>query len=90
MASTEQKPNVLLITTDQQRWDGMALNRPGTALQTPTLDSLATNGLNCSRAYTTCPVCIPARRSLLSGQHPSSHGLFGYQDGPAPVSVPGC
>ena len=92
MAATTKRPNILLITSDQQRWDGIALNRPGTALQTPTLDSLAANGLNCTRAYSTCPVCIPARRSLLSGLHPSTHGLYGYQDGlewDAPISVPG-
>ena len=92
MTATHERPNVLLITTDQQRWDGMALNRPETSLQTPTLDALAASGLNCSRAYTTCPVCIPARRSLLSGLHPQTHGLYGYRDGlewDAPVSVPG-
>lgn len=89
---TAQRPNVLLITTDQQRWDALALNRPTTALQTPNLDALAAGGLNCSRAYSNSPVCIPARRSLLSGLHPQTHGLRRYQDGldwDAPVSVPG-
>lgn len=91
MSASPKKPNIVLITTDQQRWDGLALNRPSTPLRTPTLDALAAGGLNCTRAYTTCPVCIPARRSLLSGLHPQTHGLYGYQDGlewDAPVSSP--
>ncbi|WP_309385510.1 sulfatase-like hydrolase/transferase [Cerasicoccus frondis] len=92
MSASPQRPNIILITTDQQRWDALALNRPSTELRTPRLDELAAGGLNCTRAYTTCPVCIPARRSLLSGLHPQTHGLFGYQDGldwDAPVSTPG-
>ncbi|GHC04261.1 sulfatase-like hydrolase/transferase [Cerasicoccus arenae] len=91
MPATAEKPNILLITTDQQRWDALALNRPSTTLRTPTLDSLAADGMNCTRAYTTCPVCIPARRSLLSGLHPQAHGLYGYKDGlewDAPISSP--
>ena len=91
MPQTERRPNILLITTDQQRFDAMGLNCPHTPLQTPTLDALAAGGVNFTRAYTTCPVCIPARRSLLSGLHPVTHGLRGYRDGldwDAPVSVP--
>lgn len=91
MSASPEKPNVILITTDQQRWDGLNYNRPDNALRTPNLDALAAGGLNCTRAYTTCPVCIPARRSLLSGLHPQTHGLYGYQDGlewEAPISTP--
>jgi len=91
MSATPDKPNIVLITTDQQRWDGLNYNRPDNALRTPALDSLAASGLNCTRTYTTCPVCIPARRSLLSGLHPQTHGLYGYRDGldwEAPISCP--
>lgn len=88
---SKSKPNIILVTTDQQRWDALNYNRPGTALRTPFLDAMAAGGLNCTRAYTTCPVCIPARRSLLSGLHPQTHKLYGYQDGldwEAPISCP--
>lgn len=87
----EKRPNILLITTDQQRYDAVGINNPTTDLRTPTLDSLAARGVNFRRAYTTCPVCIPARRTLLSGLHPVTHGLRGYRDGlewEAPISVP--
>jgi len=48
--------------------------------------------MNFSRAFTTCPVCIPARRSLLTGLHPETHGLRKYQDGldwDPPFTLPG-
>jgi arylsulfatase A-like enzyme len=89
--STVERPNVLLITTDQQRWDSLGYNDPSTDLRTPICDQLAAGGTNFGRAYVTCPVCIPARRSLLSGLHPQTHGLRRYEDGldwDAPCSLP--
>lgn len=68
------QPNIVLITTDQQRFDGLSMNG-AEELRTPFLDSLAADGVNFRRAYSTCPVCIPARRSILSGLHPARHGL---------------
>ncbi len=77
-----QKPNILLITTDQQRHDALGING-NKVLRTPNLDSWASSGTNFTRAYTTCPSCIAARRSILTGLHPSNplHGLRGYRDG---------
>lgn len=85
------QPHILLITTEQQRYDALGINGHP-VLRTPNLDMLAANGTNFSRCYVTCPVCIPARRSLLSGQHPVTHGLRGYQDGldwDPPFTLPG-
>ncbi|WFB35736.1 sulfatase-like hydrolase/transferase [Kiritimatiellota bacterium B12222] len=74
------RPHILLITTDQQRHDALGING-NPYIETPTLDALAAGGVNFKRGYVTCPVCIPARRTLLSGLHPNSHGLKHYQDG---------
>ncbi|MCC5845134.1 MAG: sulfatase-like hydrolase/transferase [Verrucomicrobia bacterium] len=87
----KQQPHILLITTDQQRYDALGFNG-NSELETPNLDALAARGVNFDRAYVTCPVCIPARRTLLSGQHPVTHGLRGYRDGLAfdpPYTLPG-
>jgi len=73
------RPNILLITTDQQRYDAMGFNG-NPVLRTPNLDHLAATGTNFDRCYVTCPVCIPARRTLLNGQHPRTHGLTRYKD----------
>lgn len=86
-----ERPHILLITTDQQRHDAMGING-NRVVETPNLDALAARGTNFSRCYVTCPVCIPARRSLLSGLHPLSHGLTHYQDGlefDPPFTLPG-
>lgn len=75
-----RKPDILLIMTDQQRGDCLSIeDHP--VLMTPTMDTIGGIGVRFSRAYSTCPVCIPARRSLMSGQFPSTHGVVGYQDG---------
>ena len=45
-------------------------------VQTPNIDSLASEGVRFSQAYTTSPVCMPARSSLITGLYPHNHGLF--------------
>lgn len=65
-------PNIVVIITDQQRADLTA--REGFPLDvTPFTDSLATQGMWFERAYTTAPVCAPARTSLITGRYPSAH-----------------
>ena len=43
------------------------------------MDSLARSGPRFSNAYSECPVCIPARRTLMTGTTPRTHGdrVFG-------------
>ncbi len=77
-----KSPNILFITTDQQRWDSLSLyNQPG--YKTPNLDKLAINGVYFDRAYTPEAICTPARISMITGQYPSRHG--GWQIGMSPV-----
>ena len=65
--------NILLIITDQQRWDTIsALGNP--KIQTPNLDALARDSIVFSRCITPSPVCVPARFSLFSGQYPAKTG----------------
>ncbi|MEK6238592.1 MAG: sulfatase-like hydrolase/transferase [Planctomycetales bacterium] len=73
-----KRPHVLLITTDH--WPGSLLGAAGhPVIQTPTLDQLARNGTRFPRAYSECPVCIPARRTLLTGTPPRTHGDRTFQ-----------
>ncbi len=67
------RPNVLLICTDH--WPGL-LTRPAghSVVMTPTIAQLAQNGAWYSNAYSTCPTCIPARRSLMTGLTARTHG----------------
>jgi arylsulfatase A-like enzyme len=66
--------NVLLITSDQQRWD--CIGRLNPAIKTPNLDRLAERGITFDRAYTVNPVCTPSRCTLLTGEYPSRHGCY--------------
>lgn len=67
-------PNIIVIMTDQQRADFSKAE--GFPLDcTPALDHAACNGVRFNRAYTSSPVCAPARVSMFTGRFPSSHGL---------------
>lgn len=74
------RPNILLITTDQQRHDTLGVYG-NKAIHTPFLNSLGSNGVVFKKNYSTCPICIPARRSLLTGLSPFEHGLSEYKEG---------
>lgn len=62
-----EKPNILLIMTDQQAWDAVGYSG-NKQIITPNLDRLAAEGVNFSHAVTPCPVCVPARTSILTGR----------------------
>lgn len=79
-SSQSSKPNFLLIMTDQQRGDCLGIEGHPVLL-TPNMDDLARRGVRFAHAYATCPSCIAARRSLLVGQFPATHGMVGYRDG---------
>lgn len=68
--------NILLIHSDQHRYDCIAAHGLRPDIHTPNLDQLAAKGATFSRAYTTIPICTPARASLLTGAWPTTHGSF--------------
>lgn len=75
----KNRPNIVLIMTDQQRGDCLGIEgRKG--LMTPNLDHLAASGVRFTQAYSACPSCIAARRSIMSGQEPATNGMIGYGD----------
>lgn len=68
-------PNIVLITTDQQRYDTLPPYAP-TFLRTPHLNHLMRDGVTFDRAYSCSPVCVAARASMLTGKLPWKHGIF--------------
>ncbi len=71
-----EKPNIVVIFSDQFRWDcigAAGLNPMGL---TPNLDAMASRGTIFSSAVCAQPVCAPARASILTGQYPSRHGVW--------------
>ncbi len=68
-----RQPNILLIFTDQQRWDTIhAIGNP--VIRTPHLDRLVREGVHFTNAFTASPVCVSARCSLVYGQYPHKTG----------------
>ena len=67
--------NILLITTDQMRFDALGCNG-GEVARTPVIDALAASGINYTRAHNQNVVCMPARATIVTGQHVASHGVW--------------
>ncbi len=73
--SDDTRPNIILITTDQQRYD--ALGADGNPqVRTPNMDSLAGRGALFERAYVQNPACIPSRACLQTGRYTHQHGVL--------------
>lgn len=51
---------------------------------TPTLDRLARGGVCYDNAYSACPVCVPARRTLMTGMSARGHGIRNNKQAPMP------
>lgn len=68
-----KKPNIVIVVPEQ--WRGDAVGCAGhPVVKTPNLDRLAEEGLYFSRAFTTNPICVPSRCSLLTGWYPHTRG----------------
>jgi arylsulfatase A-like enzyme len=70
----QSKPNILLITSDQQHWHTLGCLNP--EIKTPNLDRLAEQGMLFNRAYCPNPTCSPTRASIITGKYPSQHGCW--------------
>lgn len=77
---------ILFVTTDQQRYDTLGCNG-GTLARTPVIDGLAAEGYRYDRAAPQSVVCMPSRSTMLTGQHPSTHGVW-MNGVPLPISAP--
>jgi len=75
-----KKYNVLLLMTDQHRFDVLGcMGNP--CVKTPNLDKIASEGTVFKKAYTACPSCIPARACLISGMNQWHTGVLGMGRG---------
>lgn len=83
---TSEKPNIIFILTDDQRWD--ALGAAGNKIiQTPNIDKLANGGILFKNAYVTTSICCISRASLLSGQYESRHKINDFNTNFSPEAV---
>lgn len=68
------KPNIIVVLTDDQRWDAAGYSNPGNFL-TPGLDKLCERSMNFTRAYAAFALCSPSRAAILTGQYGSRNGV---------------
>jgi uncharacterized sulfatase len=69
-----KKPNILLITSDQQHWN--TIGAFNSEISTPNLDRLVREGSTFTKAYCPNPTCTPTRASIITGKYPSQHGAW--------------
>ncbi len=74
MSPRTPSPNLLVILTDQQRFDSPSAH--GGVARTPHTDALAATGADLRRHYAQSPVCVPSRSTLFTGRYPSAHGVM--------------
>lgn len=74
---SSSKPNILLLVTDQQRWDTVSAYGLNELCRTPHIDALARRGVRFDNAFTPTAICSPARASLYTGLYPHKHGVTG-------------
>ena len=70
-----KRPNIILLMTDQQRWDSLGCNG-NRFVSTPNVDRLAAGGANCANSFTPWPVCTPARATMWTGVYPHQHQVI--------------
>ncbi len=69
-----KKPNIVFLFNDHQAYYGHGKMAGGPKIRRPNFEKLAASGAIFTRAYTCCPLCGPARRSVLTGLFPHNHG----------------
>ena len=82
LTAAEPSPNILLIITDEHNFRTLGCYRdllapeqaemwgPNTIVETPSFDQIASEGVICTRAYATSPVCSPCRAAMITGMYP--------------------
>jgi len=74
-ALSDDRPNVLMIITDDQRWDCISLCPTG-RIVTPNIDRLGREGIYFANHFCTTSLCSPSRASILTGLYAHAHGVL--------------
>ncbi|MCP4978060.1 MAG: sulfatase-like hydrolase/transferase [Maribacter sp.] len=85
-----QRPNIILIMTDDQGWFDAGFNG-NTQIKTPNLDQLAADGVIFDRFYSASAVCSPTRASVITGRNPLRMNIPGANSGhmlPGEITLP--
>ncbi len=70
-----KQPNILFVFSDQQRYSALGANG-NQVIQTPVLDTMASEGMVCDQFFSNHPLCSPYRAILLTGQYGWRSGVI--------------
>ena len=73
-------PNMIVILADDLGYGDLGCTG-SRQIKTPSIDRLAKEGVFCSRAYVTAPMCSPSRMGLLTGRFPKRYGITTNPEG---------
>ncbi len=80
---TVEKPNVIFLLTDDQRWDAVGC-MGNSVIKTPNMDRLAAKGVLFNNNFVTTSICAPSRASIFTGQYQRRHGIDDFNKGFSP------
>lgn len=86
-AFAAEKPNILVIFTDDHGWADLGVQGVDKDIRTPHADQLARDGVRFTRGYVTAPQCVPSRAGLITGIHQNRFGVEDNLKGPLPLEV---
>ena len=86
-AKQPPRPNLLVIITDQQRFDALSI-AGNPILKTPNMDRIGREGAYFEICNSQCPVCGPARSSLMTGRTVENSGVHTNMDADVPDKMP--
>ncbi|GAB3920812.1 sulfatase-like hydrolase/transferase [Kribbella albertanoniae] len=78
------KPNILLIVSDDHGYADRTALGVHADVRTPALDRLAAEGVSCTDAYVTAPICSPSRAAIISGQYQQRWGAEWFESSSFP------
>jgi arylsulfatase A-like enzyme len=86
-ARAADRPNFVIMMTDDQRWDAMSC-AGNKILQTPNMDRIAREGMRFRNAFVTNSLCAPSRATLLTGLYSHAHGVVDNKSKSIPATQP--
>lgn len=85
-AVVPERPNVIIVFTDDHGWADLGIQSVLTDVKTPFTDQLARDGVRFSRGYVTAPQCVPSRAGLMTGRYQTRFDMEDNNGGPLPLS----
>lgn len=85
---TQRPPNVLLVVSDDHGYGDLGRSSADVRVRTPHLDRLAADGVSCTDAYVTAPICSPSRAALISGAYQQRWGTLWFGSSAFPEHLP--